>query len=104
MSESTLIYSSDMMGIPDLHIVTDQKMEFYGWLMFKHPDGQLVSLADLKPYIGTVSGNCEWQHDGEMWDTDCGTGFHFEEGGLKENNMNYCHKCGRTIIDTTIIN
>jgi len=59
MSDPVLIYSSDMMGIPDLYLVTDKTMSHHGWLMFKHPDGQLVSLADLKPHIIAfiLSGN-----------------------------------------------
>lgn len=51
MSESIQIYKSSMPGINELHILTDKTSGFFGWLMFKHPDGQLVSLADLKPYI-----------------------------------------------------
>jgi len=57
MSESILIYSSKMMGIPDLHIITDKKSAFCGWLMFKHPDGQLASLADLKPHIAALENS-----------------------------------------------
>ena len=44
---------------------------------------------------------CKWSYDGDMWDTGCGTGFHFEEGGLIENNMNFCHKCGGKVVDDT---
>lgn len=34
---------------PDLAIEEDQRDRFYGWLFAKHPDGQWVTLADLKP-------------------------------------------------------
>lgn len=54
MSDPVLIYSSKLMGLPDLYILTDEKSGFFGWLMFKHPDGQLVSLADLKPHVGEL--------------------------------------------------
>lgn len=34
---------------PNLAIEEDQRSQFYGWLFAKHPDGQWVTLADLKP-------------------------------------------------------
>jgi hypothetical protein len=36
---------------PDLAIDDDPKSKFYGWLFAKHPDGQWVSLADLKGLV-----------------------------------------------------
>ena len=34
---------------PDLTVEDDERNQYYGWLFAKHPDGQWVTLADLKP-------------------------------------------------------
>jgi hypothetical protein len=34
---------------PDLAIEDDPTQPAFGWLFAKHPDGQWVTLADLKP-------------------------------------------------------
>mgnify|MGYP001577524619 CR=1 FL=1 len=34
---------------PDLAVEDDERSRHYGWLFAKHPDGQWVTLADLKP-------------------------------------------------------
>lgn len=41
---------------------------------------------------------CEWTQDGdegEGWYTDCKRHFCLNEGGPKDNGMNYCCYCGR---------
>ena len=42
---------------------------------------------------------CEWTHndDDGYWDTSCGNAWRFDDGGPKENNMNFCHCCGKTL-------
>lgn len=42
---------------------------------------------------------CEWAHndDDGYWDTSCGKAWRFDDGGPKENNMNFCHCCGKTL-------
>ena len=42
---------------------------------------------------------CEWSHndDDGYWDTSCGKAWRFDDGGPKENNMNFCHCCGKTL-------
>ena len=42
---------------------------------------------------------CEWTHndDDGYWDTSCGKAWRFDDGGPKENNMNFCHCCGNTL-------
>ena len=42
---------------------------------------------------------CEWTHndDDGFWDTSCGKAWRFDDGGPKENNMNFCHCCGKTL-------
>lgn len=36
---------------PDLAICIDHQNRQFGWLFAKHPDGQWVTLADLKPFF-----------------------------------------------------
>jgi hypothetical protein len=45
----TVIYDSEFFRLPNLGIA--QQGSFAGWLMVRHPDGQWVSLADLKPHF-----------------------------------------------------
>ena len=42
---------------------------------------------------------CEWAHneDGGFWDTECGQSWRFDDGGPKENHMNFCHCCGKPL-------
>ena len=43
---------------------------------------------------------CEWTHndDDGYWDTSCGKAWRFDDGGgPKENNMSFCHCCGKTL-------
>ena len=42
---------------------------------------------------------CEWTHndDDGYWDTSCGKAWRFDDGGPKENNMNFCHCCGKPL-------
>ena len=42
---------------------------------------------------------CEWTHDDDdgYWDTSCGEAWRIDDGGPKENNMNFCHCCGKTL-------
>lgn len=42
---------------------------------------------------------CEWSHndDDGFWETSCGEAWRFDDGGPKENSMNFCHGCGKTL-------
>ena len=42
---------------------------------------------------------CEWTHneDDGFWDTECGQSWRFDDGGPKENHMNFCHCCGKPL-------
>ncbi len=42
---------------------------------------------------------CEWTHneDDGFWGTECGQSWRFDDGGPKENNMNFCHCCGKPL-------
>ena len=48
---------------------------------------------------GAVPLTCEWAHneDGGFWDTECGQSWLFDDGGPKENHMNFCHCCGKPL-------
>lgn len=64
--EVKIIYNGGY--IPTLGICVDPDYSSYqGWLVYKHPDGQWVTLADLKPVVqemqraemATMSANLE---------------------------------------------
>lgn len=44
---------------------------------------------------------CDWKqetdHDCDYWDTACGEAFQFNDGGPRENKMQFCPYCGRAI-------
>ena len=42
---------------------------------------------------------CEWAHneDDGFWETACGQPWRFDDGGPKENHMNFCHCCGKPL-------
>ncbi len=44
-------------------------------------------------------GECVWKYDdGDFkWDTACGEAWVFTEGSIAENNVRFCHKCGRRV-------
>lgn len=47
---------------------------------------------------------CEWHEEGDPWsegtyETSCGAMWSFTDGGIKENEVIYCHKCGGKIIE-----
>ena len=48
---------------------------------------------------GAVPLTCEWTHndDDSSWDTECGQSWRFDDGGPKENHMNFCHCCGKPL-------
>lgn len=45
------------------------------------------------------AGACEWKHDDDddFWDTECGQPWRFDDGGPKENHMNFCPCCGKPL-------
>jgi len=44
---------------------------------------------------------CIWTHDEneycDKWDSACGESWSFIEGGPAENNVRFCHGCGRLV-------
>ncbi|UKM53851.1 hypothetical protein VL2_gp038 [Pseudomonas phage vB_PaeM_VL12] len=41
---------------------------------------------------------CGWRQAGGLWFSDCGLEWGFIEDGPQENGMNYCPKCGKTLL------
>ena len=42
---------------------------------------------------------CKWTYDEseDMWTTECGEAWTFNEGGPTENSMSFCFNCGKKI-------
>ena len=59
---------------------------------------QLAIAAAPQPVVREPL-TCEWAHneDDGFWDTECGQSWRFDDGGPKENHMNFCHCCGKTL-------
>lgn len=56
---------ADMKLAPDLSIDMDRQSRTFGWLLAKHPGGQWVTLADLKPFAARIQAalNAAGGHD-----------------------------------------
>ena len=70
----------------------------------QHPDAYttiLDAMAFIRGSLPVVREplTCEWTHndDDGYWATSCGKAWRFDDGGPKENNMNFCHCCGKTL-------
>ncbi len=49
------------------------------------------------------AGTCTWTvvdpWEGDTWKSSCGQEWCFNEGSPKENQMNFCHSCGRSLVE-----
>ena len=54
---------------------------------------------EAQAQAGAVPLTCEWTHneDDGFWETACGQSWRFDDGGPKENHMNFCHCCGKPL-------
>lgn len=45
--------------------------------------------------------SCNWyqEENNDYFESDCGAQFTLFEGMPSENNMNFCHKCGKKLIE-----
>ena len=61
--------------------------------------GTIPAPQPTQPQAGAVPLTCEWAHneDDGFWDTECGQSWRFDDGGPKENHMNFCHCCGKPL-------
>lgn len=55
------------------------------------------ALASLDALTRGETGECSWWGDGEIWESNCGVAWTFNEGGPEENGMTYCHSCGKRV-------
>lgn len=62
-------------------------------------DAALSTPQPTQAQAGAVPLTCEWAHneDDGFWDTECGQSWRFDDGGPKENHMNFCHCCGKPL-------
>lgn len=44
--------------------------------------------------------HCRWTYDEDIdaWETECGDTFCFIMGGPAENNVRFCHYCGKPLL------
>ena len=78
-----------------------------GWTMpdglRKHLEAALWSPPTPQPpqmQAGAVPLTCVWTHneDDGFWETACGEAWRFDDGGPGENNMHFCHSCGKSLL------
>jgi len=51
----------------------------------------------------SVKSTCEWSPTTEEWfDSECGKGFIFNDGGATDNGFVYCPFCGLRIVQLEI--
>ena len=56
-----------------------------------------------KPTVSQQEAFCEWKpmdnsDDYGSFETSCGRAWSFIEGGIKDNDVNFCHGCGKAIL------
>ena len=58
-----------------------------------------TALQPTQAQAGAVPLTCEWTHneDDGFWETACGEAWRFDDGGPGENNMHFCHSCGKSL-------
>jgi len=68
-------------------------------------DARIAAEARVAKLEMERSATCEWKQwdEGDTWETSCGEAFTFISGGPKENNVNYCHHCGKRLVMVSAI-
>jgi hypothetical protein len=88
-----------------------QKMDDGRWMaqiehnFSKHYDVAGTSIEAICKVADQVSVECvcEWTQDEDgVYDTACEVRFELNEGAPTENNMRYCHSCGKRIKEVNI--
>lgn len=51
-----------------------------------------------------MTESCTWkqadtEHMPDTWQADCGAMWTFTDGGPQDNGMNFCHNCGKELIE-----
>lgn len=90
--------------LEDWEIVADQhqcdKLNEHHWALGKEAKLPIYTTPQpTQAQAGAVPLTCEWAHneDDGFWDTECGRSWRFDDGGPKENHMNFCHCCGKPL-------
>lgn len=75
------------------------------------PDGRPMKAQDAVDELNRLttalaeldSKTCVWKYDREdnKWDGGCGAAWTFIEGGIDENDMDFCPQCGGLIVTKT---
>ena len=57
----------------------------------------------------TEPKECEWLNDpaddsNDMWQTDCGHDFSLNDGTPSDNDMEFCHYCGKKLVERGVEN
>ena len=61
-----------------------------------------IKYGTSHPEIYKDSFDCNWTQtdcDTDLWEADCGMSFMIDEGKPSENNMVFCCKCGKPLVE-----
>ena len=63
--------------------------------------------AALSPPTGKVAEECQWlisqsREEGDIWQTDCGNEFVFNEGTPSYNGAKFCCYCGKKLVERVV--
>ena len=85
--------------LDELRQANSGKLNFVTFSEFRTIARAVLAKWGTPPPVVREPLTCEWTHndDDGYWDTSCGKAWRFDDGGPKENNMNFCHCCGKTL-------
>lgn len=92
IDKDTVLTESDMAELKQIIAVTDAALA-----ELRNPPTMFdcMKLMHASPQMPT----CHWREDSEgNWHMDCGTIYIINHGTPKENGMNFCHKCGKKLV------
>ena len=87
-------------GIDDAETICAEFHAAMSAVIERMPHVQRMSTTPQpSPQAGAVPLTCEWTHneDDGFWETACGEAWRFDDGGPGENNMHFCHSCGKSL-------
>ena len=65
---------------------------------------EVIAKTELDRPMCLHDAACSWtQDDEELWSSSCGLEWIFLDDGPKENDMNYCPKCGKKLREATTV-
>ncbi len=55
----------------------------------------------LHEAVTELDRSCQWKFDNDgYYQTTCGNGWSFDDGGIPDNGVNYCPYCGGKVFET----